>query len=37
MAGPVFGNPNSSGKVTGVLVLLLVVVWIIWHFSGWFR
>ncbi len=35
MVGPILGNPNSSGKVTALLVILLVVVWIILHISGW--
>jgi hypothetical protein len=35
---PIFGSPISSGKLTGVLlVLLFVVVWIIMHMSGWLR
>jgi hypothetical protein len=34
---PIFGSPNPSGKNTGVLVLLLVLVWIILHFFGWHR
>lgn len=37
MVVPVLGNPNSSGKATAWLVLLLVVVWIIMRLSGCLR